>query len=282
MKYKYKYFLFIPIIFIINSCENINGSNFNEEQNISVLELNEISQLKINTDTINITSGKNPEDSVRINISVKLSEYIVNNSNSQIESFKYILINTEKSEDEISGFFSSRKNISQNKQVIIHEGNIYFTTQRKNTGNYLLKIFGCNSDKRISNFVLTNLILFRENHKPWIEKVYAPDTIIISEGIQKYKLIAKVSDYEGLVDIKKVFFNSYKPDGSASNGNPFTMYDDGDKNGISGDDIAGDGLYSLTIQITPQNPKETYRFDFYAMDKSDSLSNVYSHYITVK
>jgi len=282
MKYNYIIILLFLFIFFLNSCENIDNSNSVEEENYSIIELNDISNLKINNDTISISNSKNPEDSIKINISVKLLEYINNNSNIHIESFKYSLLNTEKIEDEIIGIFNSQKQYSQNKQVINYEGTITFTTKRKNTGNYLLKLFGCNSDKRISNYILTNLILYRENHNPQIEKIYAPDTIIISEGIQKYKLIAKVFDYEGLIDIKKVFFNSYKPDGSASNGNPFIMYDDGDKNGISGDDIAGDGLYSLTIQITPQNPKGTYRFDFYAMDKSDSLSNVYSHFITVK
>jgi hypothetical protein len=47
------------------------------------------------------------------------------------------------------------------------------------------------------------------------------------------------------------------------------MQDDGK----TGDAVAGDGRFSLTIQITPQNATGTYRFEFQAEDKKGALSN---------
>jgi len=40
-------------------------------------------------------------------------------------------------------------------------------------------------------------------------------------------LSVRANDPDGFNDVTRVIFNSYKPDGSASGGNPFTMYDDG-------------------------------------------------------
>jgi hypothetical protein len=59
------------------------------------------------------------------------------------------------------------------------------------------------------------------------------------------------------------------------------MYDDGNLSGISGDDIAGDGIYSIIIQLPPNTQKGKYRFEFQAIDKSNASSNILTHYIYV-
>jgi len=48
------------------------------------------------------------------------------------------------------------------------------------------------------------------------------------------------TDLDGQSDILKVFFNSFlPPNGSPASGNPFFLYDDGNANTISGDQIPG-------------------------------------------
>ena len=125
------------------------------------------------------------------------------------------------------------------------------------------------------------------NEPPIISTLVAPDTMYIPPiDVIQVLLTLDVSDAQGLADIRKVFFNSYKPDGSPASGNPFDMLDDG---GIvyasgfsSGDKAANDGTYSLKINLTSDNKKGTYRFLFEAVDYSNAKSNQIIHYIVVE
>lgn len=275
-------FIALLLLFFVPSCENIEDSSIPEETGVPFIKLVDISPVKINTDSISIANGKNPDDSVKVFITFSLTEENIIDETLKIEKFSYRIINTDNITSEFTGDISTVKTSLTGNSGFLHSGVIPLSIRRKDIGNYALRIFGTDSKTRTSNLIVSNLVIIRENHPPVIEKIFAPDTIFISEGTQKYFLIAKVNDPEGNADIKKVYFNSYKPDGSPASGNPFQMFDDGNKAGISGDDKANDGLYSLTIQITDQNPKGRYRFDFFASDKSDSTSKVNTHYITVK
>jgi len=114
------------------------------------------------------------------------------------------------------------------------------------------------------------------NQPPVLSNLSAPD--IISRSVpQSFLISVQVDDSQGPDDIRIVYFNSTKPDGSPASGNPFIMADDG----LSGDVQAGDGIYSLTIQITPQNDVGDYRFDFFAEDFGGYVSDPLVHYITV-
>lgn len=113
---------------------------------------------------------------------------------------------------------------------------------------------------------------------PQILNVSAPEMVQLPiTGDKSFILTARVTDLDTNKDIKAVFFNTFKPDGSASSGNPFKMYD----NGTSGDAVAGDYIYSLRIYIGSQNSPGNYRFEFQAKDYSDLLSNKIIHIITV-
>ncbi|MGD0038602.1 MAG: hypothetical protein ABSC53_15050, partial [Bacteroidota bacterium] len=50
--------------------------------------------------------------------------------------------------------------------------------------------------------------------------------------------------------------------------------DDGNANQISCDLIAGDGIYGLKISLPTTTTIGTYRFEFYAVDRSNDTSNV--------
>jgi hypothetical protein len=284
MKVKFYFEIFITSLFLlfVQSCEKIDGANTPEVTESPYIKLVDISPLKINTDSLNLQSVKNPEDTVNLKINFTLTEENSNDETLLIKFFKYELSNIDEAFKDYSGEVTTTKTTLANNKGYLHSGTISVAIRRQDIGNYSFKLYGIDSKNRTSNSIVTNIIVIRENHSPVIENVIAPDTINISEGTQKYTFIAKVSDLEGLSDIKKVFFNSFKPDGTGATGNPFQMFDDGNKTGTSGDDTANDGSYSLTIQITQQNPKGKYRFDFYATDKSDSTSKVYSHYIVVQ
>lgn len=114
------------------------------------------------------------------------------------------------------------------------------------------------------------------NDPPVLSDLVAPDSVSRS-GEANFLLTVKVTDPQGLDDLDKVYFNSLKPDGSSSSGNPFYMRDDG-----LGDDLyANDGIYSLRVSISPQNQLGDYRFEFEAIDKLGAKSNKIIHIITV-
>lgn len=122
------------------------------------------------------------------------------------------------------------------------------------------------------------------NNPPVIDSVSVPDSVQIdSVNTIVFSLYAAVYDPYGLNDISKVYFNTTKPDGTPSSGNPWIMYDDGGASGLPGDDdaIANDGIYTLTIQLPPGTTLGVYKFAFYAVNRSGISSAPVFHNLKV-
>jgi len=108
-----------------------------------------------------------------------------------------------------------------------------------------------------------------KNQPPWIERVeLTPDTLNWAGPDTVSQIEVWVRDNQGLADVVNVQFKSIRPDSSERG--PFRLYDNGDTGGISGDKIAGDGIFSLNITIgSPANPQTLvgrYTFIFTAWD----------------
>jgi hypothetical protein len=113
---------------------------------------------------------------------------------------------------------------------------------------------------------------------PVLSDVNAP-SVVNRIDPSPYIITIRVSDKQGLSDIKRVYFNSVKPDGKPASGNPFIMLDDGGQ--ASGDAQAGDGVYAITISITSRNALGKYSFTFYAEDFEGHISDPLIHELTV-
>lgn len=116
---------------------------------------------------------------------------------------------------------------------------------------------------------------------PVVSDLNAPDTLTLPQDslhVVTFVLTIKADDPDHANDVKEVFFNTYKPDGTISQSSPLQMYD----NGSSGDAVADDQIYSLRVYLVYNNDVGDYRFEFQARDYSDLLSNVITHIITVK
>ncbi len=122
-----------------------------------------------------------------------------------------------------------------------------------------------------------------KDYPPVISNLSMPDSIKRSVY---FVFSLKASDKNGLSDIKEVYFELFRPDGSivysntSSKDTKFPMFDNGDTQN-SGDKIAGDGIYSLKNSFSTNAPVGSWRFEFHAVDKSDSLSNKIVHLIKV-
>ncbi len=127
---------------------------------------------------------------------------------------------------------------------------------------------------------VVRLVNLSADNPPLITSVAAPDSI--ESGNISLVLTASVQDPYGLTDIKKVYFNVTKPDGTPSTGNPFEMFDDGGASG--GGDVdqkAGDGVYTLGIDLSTSNPLGVYIFTFYAVSRSGITSAPFAHSIRI-
>ncbi len=143
-------------------------------------------------------------------------------------------------------------------------------------GDYTVRFQAKDDDGLNGIPIIMTFTVFRDNGPPVLSNLVAPNQVSRSSNAP-ILLSVEVTDPQGLSDIKSVFFNTTKPDGSPSSGNPFSMFDDGS----SGDVTSGDGVYSLIIHITPQNALGDYRFDFIAEDYAGALSAKLQHTISV-
>ncbi len=269
-----KLFALISLALFFYSCtkENLNTIDVNYS-NPPIVKSAVVEPSKVNLDTIITGEDKSPEDTLNIKLKVIASVYdsdgwddIYETICEIINPLKNIALTTIKLERLDSTKFYGEPN---------------FKIKRKESGNYYVKIFAIDKAGYSGNEIYLNLNLYRENHPPVISDLNAPDTVFVQSQPVLIKLTIKATDPDGSNDIKAVQFNSFKPDGSPSSGNPFKMYDDGNSSGISGDDKAGDGIYSIIIQLLPNTQRGRYRFEFQAIDKSNAQSNIITHFMDV-
>ncbi len=143
-------------------------------------------------------------------------------------------------------------------------------------GDYSLKFYAQDTFGDTSKALLSNVLI--TNTPPVLSDDFVPDTLIVpSTGAVSAKITVHVSDAQTLADVKDVYFNAYLPNDSAATNNPFTMYDNGlpyDPNNSAavGDDVAGDGTYTLTIFLPAGTPGGDYKFHFFAEDLVNQLT----------
>lgn len=142
-------------------------------------------------------------------------------------------------------------------------------------GQYSIQLIAENTAGLLSNQINSSLVVVLTNNQaPIVSGLYAPDSIAIPlEGSSVNVLSVNVLDSNGYCDIKKVFFNSHRPDSTITGGSPFVMYDDGNID-VHGDTTAGDGRFSLKIQVpSTQTTVGWFTFKYQAEDNSGLLSN---------
>jgi hypothetical protein len=275
---KLSYLKHIPLIFLFLffSCEK-NDDIIDNTQNPSFnINLSEISTLKINTDTLTQFVVVSSDTFLTTKINVKI------NSLNNISAFSFKITGPSSSSsldfEEISAF--TKETVNNNKN---YKFDLPLKILKNELGIYQIEIHSIDESNNSSNAIIASITVVRITNKPpVIESVTAPDTVTVLNDYKLIRLSVKVSDADGLSDISAVVFNSFKPDNTPASGNPFSMFDDGNTNGTSGDATADDGIYSLIIQLQPTAQKGTYRFEFIAYDKTDEKSNTIIHYIVVK
>lgn len=148
-------------------------------------------------------------------------------------------------------------------------------------GTYTVKTYASNNVGERSVLISSTVILFNSsNTPPQLSLLDAPDTVVVPSGSNPslVKISITAADSQGLSDIVSVTLRSLRPDSTVAG--LFPLYDDGSSTVrptfgiVSGDSVANDGRYTLTIPISGTTQRNTYRdFIFTAADRSSTISN---------
>lgn len=174
----------------------------------------------------------------------------------------------------------------------VFTGQIQFAVSRAQAGKYRILFSSRTSEGLQSNTLELALKLARRNSPPQLSNLNAPTTAEIPNRPQDSVNVVfsvSASDSDGLADIQQVRLKL----------TPFTLADDGglgprfgfiDPTGVavfrsSGDAVAGDGIFSITIPLLYSSSVESVRTDTYgfqAIDTFGDTSATILHQITLR
>ena len=273
---KISFLLFVIFLLSILGCEKKYSTIVDSTGYAPILNNASFSESIINTDTINIAgqSIRSPNDLITIRGIAKVT-ILSSDNEKNVPIVGYSVTNSQFSSSLTEGvlhddgvFPDAKANDS------VYSGYVEFQIQRVVIGSFSLNIRSESTTGYNSNTLILPLQIVRLNHPPVLSNLQADSLVSIGGVDHVLQLRITASDSDGQSDILRVFFNTFKPNGSPSSVNPQIMYDDGNANQISGDLIAGDGIYGLGISLPRTTSIGTYRFEFYAVDRSNDTSNV--------
>jgi hypothetical protein len=164
-------------------------------------------------------------------------------------------------------------NIFQNSFILKSE----FPNGTYNVKFSVMGLGGNTKQAAVSSFIFNN---GQDNIAPVISNtVVEPDTADVTDTTVIFTSV-EAMDSNGVNDLEEVYFIVFRPDSTTNNSKVF-LFDDGNTQ-ENGDITAGDGIYSRLIQVDQNNDKGTYRFEFQAKDRSDSLSNIINHFVLIQ
>jgi hypothetical protein len=218
-------------------------------------------------DTINLQ--ENPADSI-------LSLRLIFTSQSEINKVFF----------DIYDFDNSRLNSTpvEMQEVLNKTYEAEYILGRANLiGNYTIN-FSVTGFDNVNRQVATSSFYFnngQDNVPPLISNLIMPDSVQRGETIL---FTVEVSDSNGLNDVVNVFYEAYNPDGvkvvNTQGVSEFPMFDDG-QTSVNGDVTANDGIYTVVLTFPTTAQEGTWRFEFLARDRSQTLSNKIIHNIVV-
>lgn len=121
------------------------------------------------------------------------------------------------------------------------------------------------------------------NIAPVVSNLNAPDTALVNdpEQVLVVSFSLKASDENGSNDIESVYMDLFNRDETTVLSR-LELKDDGNNTaGGSGDEVAGDGIYTLTLQVDSGNQTASYRMEFAARDRGKKVSNIITHYFEI-
>lgn len=201
------------------------------------------------------------------------ASFTVNDSNG-LDDILWVILEGYKAGHTSPAFQDTVFNPLNNSPVFFFQFDSSYAAGKKD--DYQIKVF---AEDRVGDLSEEEVFsLYVENTPPEIWEAIVPETLQLpNSGDVSVKITIRANDRQSLSDIDLVYFNSEKPDGNPSSGNPFVMFDNGlpydlHNSEAVGDEISGDGIYTLTIFLQAGTPIGTYKFSFFARDKVNQLT----------
>jgi|GEM_PF-385774 len=276
------------ILLLFGSCEKNPDSVVDADYSVGIIRNALLKPAIINTDTVNVGAERKPADTLKLGIiAAAILEKIP--PGLEGEAVRYLLWNEDRTKSYGAGDLRddgiAPDSLRGDRRFT---ATIKFEIVRSVVGTFNADIWVTSKSGLTSPAFRLPLAIIRLNQPPRLSDLVAPDTLTLGNQNQFLLLQVRASDPDGSPDIKRVSFSSFRPDGSPSSGNPYTMYDDGGTDVIflpdvrSGDKLKGDGIYSLTIVLPPTTTPGVYRFEFEAVDRSNVPSYKLVHSIFVR
>lgn len=165
----------------------------------------------------------------------------------------------------------------------VFSARIQFSVTESDAGRYTVRFSASDELGLRANTLEQPLVLVRgtPNSPPGLSALIAPDTVTLpAAGSALVTMSVAVSDADGYGDIRDVYFRNLD---SSDPSRRFFLKDDGGS-GVpsSGDDVAGDGRFSIIVQLPSTAARRDYRFEFQATDAAGDASTPLLHILTVK
>jgi len=173
---------------------------------------------------------------------------------------------------------SSRHTITlQGSDTLTFSESLRFTITRSDWGNFRIECSIHSGSGRTGEGFNTTLFVTRQNSKPIIRSITAPDTIIRpTSGYQLLFFATAVTDSDGYSDIQNVSLKRISP----TETDDIYLFDDG-LTSLDGDKVAGDGTFSRILSIDSNARLGDQVFLFRATDKSGAISDSTTRTITI-
>lgn len=161
---------------------------------------------------------------------------------------------------------------------VAFDDSLEFSMSRDEAGTFKLSFSLHSGNLQSSDSIEKLFHVKRNNSKPSLLKLTAPDTLARpSSGIKLLFFNVTVNDSDGYADIKDVYMKRIFPTETA----PIYLFDDGDLNKY-GDKLAGDGVFSRILIIDSTARLGDQVFLFMAEDKTGAVTDSLLHKITIQ
>jgi hypothetical protein len=164
----------------------------------------------------------------------------------------------------------------------VYSGHVTITMTRDQTGAYTVRFSATASVS--SNVLLHTFHALRDNSAPLLDttSLEAPDTVALpTSGFVAFAISIVAIDSDGIGDIRQVFLRNL--DSPTNPDARIQLRDDGNTgpDPRSGDLIAGDGRFTVTVRLDATNARGVFRFGYQASDAPGDTSATFVRRITV-
>lgn len=274
-------FLYLFLLGIaLTSCERTVDTPLDVDYTQPFLHGLVVSPVSFNTDTILINGQTTPDDIIELSLTCSVFADVP--APGQSANVTFTIANPGGGSTYATGMLHDDGILPDSAAGDgKYTGTVTFSIQRVEVGYFELSVVGAISDVVSSNTVRKVIPVFRSSRAPFLYDLSAPDTVVLPPANQVLLILMSVaaSDSDGPEDVRDVYFRNL--DSPSDTTRKFFLYDDGDVNGLSGDSLAGDGVYSIIVQLPSGTPAATYRFSFEAEDRLDLISTPIIHPLTV-